>query len=159
MQINRLQRQVQASDLTPEQLVGSKAVAEQDKIAEASRQFEAVLLRQVLADAQKPVIRSAMVKDSTSASIYRDLITNQLADSISKSGSFGLAKVLEPQLQHELAPLKPDTDTKSSTTPAPPSTLGRVSASHQPAVVELPPHAAMRMLQLGHQASPLKSHD
>jgi flagellar protein FlgJ len=98
MVVAPLPKAVNASDIAPERLAGSTALTEQQKIAEASRQFEAILLRQILAATQKPVIHSKLVDNSTTADIYRDMITNQLADSISKSGAFGLAKTFEHQL-------------------------------------------------------------
>jgi Rod binding domain-containing protein len=59
-----------------------------------ARQFEAILLRQILQSTQKTVIPSKFSDNSTAASIYHDLVTHQLADSISKSGTVGLAKTL-----------------------------------------------------------------
>ena len=99
MQINPLQRHLQADALPPEQLAGNKLLSEQEKIHEASRQFEAILLRQILETTQKPVIKSKFSDNSTAGSVYRDMVTCQLADSISKSGAFGLAKTFEQQLQ------------------------------------------------------------
>jgi Rod binding domain-containing protein len=84
-----------ASDIAPEQLAGNTALTQSQKIGEASRQFEAVLLRQIISDSQKTVIQSEFSDNSTAAGIYQDLITNTLADNISKSG---LAKVFEQQL-------------------------------------------------------------
>jgi Rod binding domain-containing protein len=55
-----------------------------------------------LQDAQKTVIPSRYGADSSVNSIYHDLSTAQLADSISKSGSFGLARNLEKQLSRQL---------------------------------------------------------
>jgi flagellar protein FlgJ len=100
MDINPLQKAVNPTEIAPEQLAGNTALNEQQKIAEASRQFEAILLRQILAATQKTIIPSKFADNSTSADIYRDMITTQLADSISKSGSFGLAKTFEHQLTH-----------------------------------------------------------
>ena len=85
-----------------ERLASNSNVSEKDKITEVSRQFEAVLLRQILQSAQKTQFKSTMSGDSATGSIYQDMVTNQLADSISKSGAFGLAKTLNQQLQHEL---------------------------------------------------------
>jgi peptidoglycan hydrolase FlgJ len=98
MGITPLQKPVAAADIAPERLAGNTALTERQKIAEASRQFEAILLRQILAATQKTVIPSKFADNSTAADIYRDMITTQLADSISKSGSFGLAKTFEQQL-------------------------------------------------------------
>jgi flagellar protein FlgJ len=94
---------VDASTIPVEELAGSKQVTEQQKIAEASRQFEAIMLRQILSESQKPVITSEFTDNSTAAGIYQDYITNTLADSMSKSGTLGLAKVFEQQLSHPAA--------------------------------------------------------
>jgi flagellar protein FlgJ len=98
MLVPSLPKVVNAADVAPERLAGNTTLTEQQKIAEASRQFEAILLRQILDSTQKPVIPSKFADNSTAASIYRDMITNQLADSISKSGAFGLAETFEQQL-------------------------------------------------------------
>jgi Rod binding domain-containing protein len=57
-------------------------------------------LRQILSESQKPVITSEFTDNSTAAGIYQDYITNTLAESMSKSGTLGLAKVFEQQLSH-----------------------------------------------------------
>ena len=89
---------IDTSNVPVEQLAGNKHLTEQQKIHEASRQFETILLRQILSEMQKPVINSEFTEDSTASGIYQDYISGALADSISKSGSFGLTKVFEQQL-------------------------------------------------------------
>ncbi len=101
MEINPLQRQIAAADIAPERLAGNPRLSREQKIAEASRQFEAVLLRQILGDAQKTVIPSEFSDQSTAAGIYQDLSTSTLADSISKSGALGLARAFEQQLNRQ----------------------------------------------------------
>jgi peptidoglycan hydrolase FlgJ len=101
MEVSALQPRVNAADIQPERLAGNPALSETQKIAEASRQFEAILLKQILDSSQKTVIQSKYSDNSTSSSIYHDMVTNQLADSISKSGSFGLSKTFEQQLQRQ----------------------------------------------------------
>lgn len=85
-------------DVSPDRLANNPLLSEQQKIGEASRQFEAILLRQILSATQKTVIQSKFADNSTASGIYRDLFTNQLADTMSKSGAFGLAKTFEHQL-------------------------------------------------------------
>lgn len=109
MELNPLTHSVQAADLPMEKLAANSKISEQDKITEVSRQFEAVLLRQILQSAQKTQFKSTMSGDSATSGIYQDMVTNQLADSISKSGAFGLAKTLNQQLQHELPTQAPKT--------------------------------------------------
>jgi len=100
MTITPIQSPVDTADIPVEDLANNKQLSDQQKIAEASRQFEAIMLRQILSESQKPVITSEFTDNSTAAGIYQDYITNTLADSISKSGSFGLAKIFEQQLSH-----------------------------------------------------------
>ena len=98
MDIAPIQRKVDASEIAPEQLAGNSQLTKQEKISEASRQFEAVLLRQILENSQKTVIKSKYGNNNTSSAIYRDQVTSQMADSISKAGTFGFAKTFEQQL-------------------------------------------------------------
>jgi len=79
-------------------------VSESEKIEEASRQFEAVLLRQVLAAARKTVIRSNTESETAETGIYQDMINAQLAEAISRSGSLGLARSLQVQVSHPQPP-------------------------------------------------------
>jgi flagellar protein FlgJ len=102
MDITPIHNRLQASDVPPEQIAGNSRLTEAQKIGEMTRQFEALLLRQILAEAQKPLIQSKFSDNSTAASIYRDLATNQLAESISKSGAMGLAKTLEREFTRQL---------------------------------------------------------
>jgi len=104
MEIAPLQRKVDASQIAPEQLANNQQLSRQEKVAEASRQFEAVMLKQILESAQKTVIKSKYADESTSSAIYRDQVTSQLSQSISKSGAFGLAKVFEKQLTRPAGP-------------------------------------------------------
>jgi Rod binding domain-containing protein len=94
-------RPANAADLPLESLAANKHLSKSEKIAQASRAFEAVLLRQILSESQKPVFPSKYVGNSTSDGIYRDEVVNQLADNISKSGTFGLAQSLTRELQRQ----------------------------------------------------------
>ncbi len=104
MQVNALQPKIDASHLALESLAGNKALSLDQNIAEASRQFEAVLLRLFLAESQKPVIKSEFTDSSTASGIYQDMVTNQLADSLSRNGGIGLAKTFARQLTPHTAP-------------------------------------------------------
>ena len=89
---------VKAADLPLHKLANNPNVSEQDKLSEASRQFEAVLLRQILSQAQKPLFGAPLCGGGSTAGIYQDMVTHELADQISRGGSFGFAQVLQQQL-------------------------------------------------------------
>lgn len=93
-----------APDVPIDQLAQDHALTEQQKVAEVAQQFEAMMLRQILQETQKSVIPSEFTDNSTAAGIYHDMVTKQLADSISKSGTLGLAQTLERQLTRQLLP-------------------------------------------------------
>jgi Rod binding domain-containing protein len=92
---------VDASRLPLDRLAANANVSEPEKIAVASRAFEALLLRQILQETQRPVFASKFVGNSTVDGIYRDMVVEQLADNISRSGSFGLAKSLTGELTRQ----------------------------------------------------------
>lgn len=102
MEISPFNREVRASELPLERLANSKEISQEAKISEVSRQFEAVLLRQILSQAQKPMFKTSLTPGGGSTNaIYQDMVTQQLADRISQGGTFGFAKVLEQQLSFE----------------------------------------------------------
>jgi Rod binding domain-containing protein len=107
MNISPIQPKTDAAHIPLESLAANKDLTEDQKIGEVSKQFEAILLRQFLSESQKPVIQSEFTDNSTSAGIYQDFITNQLADSLSRSGGIGLAKTFEHQLTHHHTSMKP----------------------------------------------------
>jgi Rod binding domain-containing protein len=114
MNIQPLKPHIDATEIAPERLAGNPALTDKQKIAEASRQFEVILLKQILEASQKTVIKSKYAGDSsTSSDIYHGMVTTQLAESISKSGAFGLAKTFEQQLDRPEA-AKPDGDAGKS---------------------------------------------
>lgn len=98
MNIPPIQSPIDTSNVPIEQLAGNKNLTQQQKIHEASREFESIMLQQILSEMQKPVITSEFTDDSTAGDIYQGYVTNALAESMSKSGSFGFAKIFEQQL-------------------------------------------------------------
>ena len=114
MGINPLQtNQIDASRLSLDQLASCHQLSDQAKVGEASRAFEAILLRQVLRESQQPVFKSKYASNSTADGIYRDLVSDQLAENISKSGSLGLGKSLARELQRQVRSTKPAESTSA----------------------------------------------
>jgi Rod binding domain-containing protein len=95
---------IDLSSLPLERLAASTQASEREKIGEASRAFEALLLRQILQESQKPVFASKPAGNSTADGIYRDMVVSQLAENISQSGSVGLAQGLAGELQRQARP-------------------------------------------------------
>ena len=72
--------------------------AEAKKLADATRQFEALLIRQILQQARQTVIPSKFAESSATSDIYQDMINAEMADAMSRSGGLGLAENLQRQL-------------------------------------------------------------
>ena len=87
-----------ADHFAVEQLAQNNKLTEAEKIGEVARHFEAILLRQFLNEATKPLMSGDEGMNSAQKGIYQDMITYTLADTISKSGQFGLSQVFRQQL-------------------------------------------------------------
>ena len=87
-----------ADHLAVEQLAQNNKLTEAEKIGEVARHFEAILLRQFLNEATKPLMSGDEGMNSAQKGIYQDMITYTLADTISKSGQFGLSQMFRHQL-------------------------------------------------------------
>jgi len=98
MTISPLQSKIDPAHVDIESLAGNQSLTQDQKIAEASKQFEAILLRQFLSESQKSTVHGELDDDSTTSGIYQDMITNQLAQSMSSGNGVGLAKVFQQQL-------------------------------------------------------------
>lgn len=101
MDTSPLQRQIQPGSVPFESLPANPKISESAKVIEAAKQFEAIFLRHILETAQKPAFKSNLVSQSASSGFYQDMITSQLADKISQSGAFGLARSFEHELARE----------------------------------------------------------
>jgi Rod binding domain-containing protein len=95
---------VNPTDIPLEKLATSKALTEEQKTSEMTRQFEAVLLRQILTEAQKPSIKSKYASTGVTSAIYQDMMVNQLADRISSTHTVGLAQELQSQVARQNSP-------------------------------------------------------
>jgi Rod binding domain-containing protein len=110
MNISPLDAQVKVSQIPLERMAANGTLSEQEKIGELSRQFEAVLLRQILRDATKTVFKSKFSEEGVESDIYHDMVTTRLADCISQSKSVGLARNLETELTRQLLPQATEAD-------------------------------------------------
>jgi Rod binding domain-containing protein len=102
MDLTAIQPHVSASNVPLDELAHNRALTQGQKVAEVAQQFEAVMLQQILQETQKPVFQTEFTDNSTAASIYRSLISKELGEAMSKSGDFGLARMLEKQLTKQL---------------------------------------------------------
>lgn len=64
-----------------------------EQAAEVSRQFEAILMRQFLSESMKPLLEGG-----PSGQVYGYLVTDSLAETMTKGGGLGLSHILQAQL-------------------------------------------------------------
>ncbi len=62
---------------------------------EVARQFEAILVRQMLSESMKPLLQNGKAGQA-----YSFMLTDALAEGITKGGGLGLRNVIEAQLRH-----------------------------------------------------------
>lgn len=70
---------------------------ERERLAAVSKEFEAVLLRQYLSEAMKPLTKGGDAFGGDN-SIYGYMITDALANGMSRSGVFGFSNIMQAQL-------------------------------------------------------------
>jgi len=98
----------QADKVDLARVASNSTLSESEKLLVATKHFEALLARQILNDAYKPVLGDGMGMKGVSSEIYRDMIVNQLGDAIGKSGAFGIASSMHGQLVAEQAAKTPN---------------------------------------------------
>lgn len=91
-QVGKLQRPSKA-DCSP---ATSAKTDDPNKSADTARQFEAILIRQILSESMKPLLEAG-----PSGQVYGYLLTDSLADGISKGGGLGLSHILQTQFDKQ----------------------------------------------------------
>ena len=87
----------QAPALTPEQQQALK------RLHEAATQLEGVFLQMVMDAMDKTVPKESIFgKESASEETWQSMLSDERAQAIAKSGSLGIAKVLEEQLKSQV---------------------------------------------------------
>jgi peptidoglycan hydrolase FlgJ len=86
----------------------SSARPSSQQVRAASRQFEAIILRQLLTPAIEPLMSHGIGGKSEGnaggGGVYGYLVTDVLANSLSQGGGLGLSRMLEKQLSPKSAP-------------------------------------------------------
>ncbi len=93
----------QADKIDLARVASSTKLSESEKMLVVAKHFEAMLARQILGDAYKPMFDGGMEMKGVSSEVYRDMIVKQLGDAVGKSGAFGIASALHGQLAAEQA--------------------------------------------------------
>ena len=85
-------------DLT--QLANNSQLNEADKLEAAAKEFEVVLVKQVLKSAQQPLTESGSTFFPThgTGAIYGDMMIDTLSGSVGRAGQLGLARLFQQQL-------------------------------------------------------------
>lgn len=73
-----------------------------EDVRRVSQQFESILLRQFLTESMK-----SLLEEGPSGQVYGYMVTDTLADSISKGGGLGLCSIIQSQLGNEPKHAKP----------------------------------------------------
>jgi Rod binding domain-containing protein len=98
MDVSAVSRRINPADLPLDRLATNSKLSEAEKVNAVSHHFEAILLRQFLTEALKPILKANNALSGASNAIYQDMIVTHLADEISKTGMFGLASAFQSQM-------------------------------------------------------------
>lgn len=75
--------------------------AENAELENASQQFEALLLNQMLREMRNTVPESGLFEKSMAEEIFTSMLDEQYADAMARSGGIGLARMIVDQLQND----------------------------------------------------------
>ena len=81
----------------------SKNATEASRLRHATQQFEAVFLRQMLTDAQKPMLAKPLLGKGFGADMVRDMSVERMAEQMSRAGGIGVARSIESSLQKTIS--------------------------------------------------------
>lgn len=71
-----------------------------DELKEACRDFEAIFIKQMLDSMKKTVPENSLMKSGMAEDIFEDMLYQEYASIISKSGDLGIAEMVYKQLSH-----------------------------------------------------------
>lgn len=114
-----------------------------ERLAQAARQFEAIFVRQVLAEARKSHFGGGLFDEGNPDSAigtFNRMQDEHVADLAAERGAFGLAKMIEAQLSAQVSPLppaggvggEPVMRTQPTSPPLAPPASGRGTADFEP---------------------------
>lgn len=78
------------------------APSDREKLKQASKQFEAIFIRQMLASARKTNFDDSGLFSGEGTDTFRQMQDDRFAEIASQSGAFGLAATIENQLARTL---------------------------------------------------------
>ena len=94
---------------------GPSVEAQREQLRQAAQQFEAIFLRQMIGSMRNARLAED-VFGSSSSEQFRDMGDAQLADSMSRQGSFGIAEMLLSQFNRAVVPSPAAAASDDSTT-------------------------------------------
>jgi len=71
------------------------------ELQKATREFEALLLRQFLGQALKPILHESLGANAPGAHIYQHMMTDAIAGQLAAEETFGMSSLLQIQLSGE----------------------------------------------------------
>ena len=98
---------LEAGELLPANASGT--VKKASNPTEVARQFEAILVRQMLSESMK-----SMLEHGKEGQVYGYYLTEALADGITKGGGLGLRSIVESQLRQQAATQPSNTEVQAA---------------------------------------------
>ena len=93
------------------EMAHSKNISQKQKNAAVSQQFEAVLVKQFLKEALKPMFEGVFNEDAGAHRMYRHFFTDAISESVAQGGGFGISNILQQQLNQKIStPFSPKDD-------------------------------------------------
>jgi len=97
-------------ELTPPSSVSGQMPPANDKLWQASRQFETLFVEQMLTSMRKTVPDSGLIKKGFADDVQTSMLDQAIAEAVGKQGRMGIAQSLYRQLSQQTQAMPPPTD-------------------------------------------------
>lgn len=86
------------SDKPPIQNPQSPEAVQEQKLRQLSRQFESMLVRQMVGAMRKTVVKQGLIPESNAERVYQSMLDMEHSQAISESNQLGLSEMVYRQL-------------------------------------------------------------
>ena len=88
---------VKAEELEIKRLASNDSLSDSDKVSELAVRFQSILVKEIMNAVYKPLLGDGLIPSEGVNKFYKDMVLDQLTETISRSGDLSLASLMESE--------------------------------------------------------------
>ena len=92
---------VKAEELEIKRLASNDSLSDSDKVSELAVRFQSILVKEIMNAVYKPLLGDGLIPSEGVNKFYKDMVLDQLTETISRSGDLSLASLMESEFGSE----------------------------------------------------------